>query len=112
LELRYYSSARRPNGPRWFVEVGGAWRWSNGIRTSIDTTDTTGTLTCCTTTPTVPAHRSTIGMIAGGGLQFIDPVGVHIVPEVRYTRWIDQIFDNATTHTTQNQLDASISLTF
>jgi hypothetical protein len=112
LTVRYYSGARRPNGPRWFVEGGGAWRWSNGLRTSTDVTDSAGVNTCCTNTPVVPAHRSGIGMVAGVGLQFIDAFGIHVVPEVRYTRWIDQVFDNLTTHTFQNQLDASISLTF
>jgi hypothetical protein len=112
LEVRYYSGSKRPNGPRWFVEVGGAWRWSNGIRTSTDTTDTAGVNACCTNTPTVPAHSSSIGLVAGAGLQFIDPFGIHVVPEVRYTRWIDPIFDNLTTNTQRNQLDASISLTF
>ncbi len=112
LELRYYSSARRPDGPRWFVEGGGAWRVSTGIRTSTDVTDTSGVTTCCTNTPVTPAHHSTIGMVGGAGIQLIDPLGIHVVPEVRYTRWMDQIFQNGTTTTTQNQLDASISLTF
>lgn len=112
LTVRYYSGAKRPNGPRWFAEVGGAWRWANGIRTSTDTTDAAGVNTCCTFTPVTPAHSSTIGLVAGVGLQFIDPFGIHVVPEVRYTRWIDQVFQNQTTTTFQNQLDASISLTF
>jgi hypothetical protein len=112
LTVRYYSGAKRPNGPRWFAEVGGAWRWANDIHTSTDTTDAAGLNTCCTFTPVTPAHNSTVGLVAGVGLQFIDPFGIHVVPEVRYTRWIDQVFDNQTTHTFQNQLDASISLTF
>jgi Outer membrane protein beta-barrel domain len=112
LTLRYYSGSKRPNGPRWFAEAGGAWRLAIGVRTSTDTTDASGVNTCCTFTPVAPEHNSTIGMVAGVGLQFIDPFGIHVVPEVRYTRWIDQIFDNQTTHTWQNQLDASISLTF
>jgi Outer membrane protein beta-barrel domain len=112
LVVRYYSGARRPNGPRWFVEAGGAWRLETGVRTSTDTTDADGVNTCCTFTPTVPDHHSSIGMVAGVGLQFIDPFGIHVVPEVRYTRWIDQVFDNLTTHTVQNQLEADISLTF
>jgi hypothetical protein len=112
LVVRYYSGARRPNGPRWFIEAGGAWRMALGVRTSTDTTDADDVNTCCTFTPVVPQHRSGIGMVAGAGLQFIDPFGIHVVPEVRYTRWIDQVFDYESTHTTQNQLDASISLTF
>ena len=112
LTVRYYSGAKRPNGPRWFAEAGGAWRWVNGVRTSTDTTNDDDVNTCCTFTPVVPAHRSAIGLVAGVGLQFIDPFGIHVIPEVRYTRWIDQVFDDTTTHTFQNQLDASISLTF
>lgn len=112
LTVRYYSGAKRPNGPRWFAEAGGAWRWVNGIRTSTDTTDADDVNTCCTFTPVVPAHRSAIGLVAGVGLQFIDPFGIHVVPEVRYTRWIDQVFDSSNTHTFQNQLEAVISLTF
>jgi hypothetical protein len=112
LTVRYYSSAKHPNGPRWFVEAGGAWRWATGYRGSTDTTNADDVTTCCTSTPVVPAHRSTVGMVAGAGLQFIDPFGIHVQPSVRYIRWIDQVFDNSTTHTTQNQLEGVISLTF
>jgi Outer membrane protein beta-barrel domain len=112
VTLRYYSGAKRPNGPRWFAEVGGAWRVATDVRTSTDTTDAAGVNTCCTFTATVPEHRSGVGLVAGVGLQFIDQLGIHVIPEVRYTRWIDQIFDNLTTHTIQNQLDVSIALTF
>jgi hypothetical protein len=112
LTVRYYSGSKRPNGPRWFAEAGGAWRWSNDIRTSTDTTNADGVNTCCSFTAVVPAHRSTIGLVAGIGLQFIDPFGIHVVPEIRYTRWIDQVFDDSTTHTFQNQLEAVLSLTF
>lgn len=112
LTVRYYSGSKHPNGPRWFAELGGAWRWATDVRTSTDTTDANGVNTCCTFTPVVPQHKSAEGLVAGVGLQFIDPFGIHVVPEVRYTRWIDQVFENPSTHTQQNQLDASISLTF
>ena len=112
LTVRYYSGAKRPNGPRWFAEAGGAWRWASHVSTWEDSTDTAGNLTCCVLTPVTPTHTSSIGLVAGVGLQFIDPLGIHVVPEVRYTRWIDQEFDNLTTRTTQNQLDVALSLTF
>jgi hypothetical protein len=110
--LRFYSSARRPDGPRWFVEGGGAWRVATGIRTSIDSTDSSGVNTCCTTAAATPAHHSTIGMVGGAGIQLIDPLGIHVVPEVRYTRWTNPIFNSQTTDMSQNQLEAAISLTF
>jgi len=112
LLLRYYGTGKRPGSPRWFLEAGGAWRLSNNIRSSIDTTDATGKLTCCTFTPTVPLHRSAAGMVAGAGMQFVDEFGIHVVPEVRYTRWVSPIFQDFSTKTDRNQVEASISLTF
>ncbi len=112
LVLRYYGTGKRPRSPRWFLEAGGSWRLANDIRTSIDTTDASGVNTCCTYTPTVPDHRSGIGMVAGAGIQLMDEFGIKVTPEVRYTRWIDQVFDNLSTHTQRNQVEADISLTF
>ncbi|HUA22401.1 MAG TPA: hypothetical protein VMB25_26830 [Bryobacteraceae bacterium] len=112
LLVRYYGTPKRPRSPRWFVELGGAWRTANNIRTSIDSTDVNGNLTCCTFTPAVPQHRSTIGEVAGAGITFTDEFGIKVTPEVRYTRWIDEIFDNQSTRTSRNQLEAGISLTF
>jgi hypothetical protein len=112
LLLRYYGTGKRPGSPRWFLEAGGSWRLANNIRTSTDTTDDTGVNTCCTFTPIVPEHRSSIGMTVGAGLQLVDEFGIHVVPEVRYTRWVDPIFHNLSTHTAANEVEAAVSLTF
>jgi len=112
LLLRYYGTGKRPRSPRWFVEAGGSWRLANDVRTSIDSTDASGNLTCCTTTATVPKHSSAIGMVAGAGIQLMDEFGIKLVPEFRYTRWVNPIFDNLTTNTQRNQIEAAISLTF
>jgi hypothetical protein len=110
--VRYYGTGKRPTSPRWFLEAGGTWRVSTDIRTSIDSTDSSGNVTCCTFTPAVPKHRSGIGATVGAGIQFVDEFGIHVVPEVRYTRWEDPIFENFTTRTKANQVEADISLTF
>jgi hypothetical protein len=110
--VRYYGTGKRPTSPRWFLEAGGAWRLANDIRTSVDATDASGNLTCCTFTPTVPQHRSSVGIVAGAGVQIVDEFGIHVVPEVRYTRWLEPTFDNLTTNTQRNQVEAAISLTF
>ena len=112
LLLRYYGIGKRPSSPRWFLEAGGAWRLANDIRTSIDTTDASDVNTCCTFTPAVPKHRSTEGVVVGAGIQFKDEFGIKVVPEVRYTRWAKPIFENGTTNTKDNQVEADISLTF
>jgi hypothetical protein len=112
--VRYYGTGKRPGSPRWFLEAGGAWRVATDIRTSLDSTDASGTLTCCTFTPTVPEHRSAVGMVAGAGIQFVDEFGIHVVPEVRYTRWVEPIFsgNNLSTRSAANEVEAAISLTF
>ena len=110
--LRYYGTGKRPKSPRWFLEGGGTWRTATQIRTELDSTDADGNVTCCTTTPTVPTHRSTIGETVGAGIQFTDEFGIKVVPEVRYTRWEERIFNNLTTHTAANEVEANISLTF
>jgi hypothetical protein len=51
-------------------------------------------------------------VVAGAGILLIDPLGIHVVPEIRYTRWIDQIFNGPSTTTSQNQLEGTLSLSF
>ncbi len=110
--VRYYSKGRHDPGPRWFVEGGGALRKLSQDRTSIDTTDSSGPNTCCQVGPATPRHHSLRGFVGGAGFQLIDPVGVRVVPEVRYTRWTGDVFNNLTTRTRRDQLEAIISLTF
>ena len=42
----------------------------------------------------------------------MDEFGIKVVPEFRYTRWVNPIFENLTTNTERNQIEAAISLTF
>lgn len=110
--VRYYTKDRLAPGPRAFLELGGVMRRVSNIRTAIDTTIDEGTTSCCVTTPITPAHRSAKGAVAGFGMQFIDPFGIRVVPEVRYTRWMQPTFDSVTTITGRNQVEAMISFTF
>jgi hypothetical protein len=112
LLLRYYGTGKRANSPRWFLEAGGSWRLANDIRSSTDVTNASGVNTCCTFTPAVPEHRSTVGIEVGAGIQFMDEFGIKVIPEVRYTRWDKPVFESLTTVTKDNQLEATISLTF
>jgi hypothetical protein len=112
LLIRYYSKGRHIAGPRWFLEGGGTWRTVRNIRTSLDSTDTSGNVTCCTFTAAQPAHKDARGFVGGAGMQFIDPLGIRVVPEVRYTRWMNEVFDAFTTHTARNQVEASLTLAY
>lgn len=110
--VRYYGTPKRSHSPRWFLEAGGTWRLANDIRTSVDSTDADGNVTCCTTTPAVPKHRSAVGETVGAGIQFIDEFGIKVTPEFRYTRWVEPIFENLSTTGRLNQIEADISITF
>jgi len=111
--LRYYNLSRHTRGTRWFVEGGGAFRDVATIRTSLSSTDSGGTVTCCTTNqPVKPARSNAHGLVGGAGAVFIDPFGIHVVPEVQYTRWMNSIFNSFTTDTQKNELAAGFSLTF
>jgi hypothetical protein len=110
--VRYYAHGRHEPGPHWFFEGGGAWRKVDSIRTSTDFTDASSMLSCCTNTPAQPAHSSVFGAVAGAGVQLTDAFGVRIVPEVRYTRWMNPIFQAFTTDMQRNEVAAGFSITF
>jgi len=112
LLVRYYSKGRHVAGSRWFLEAGGSWREVRSIRTSLSSTDTLGNLMCCTNTPTHPAHSNAKGVVGGAGMQFIDPFGIRVVPEVRYTRWMNDVFNSFSTHTNRNQVEATLTLAY
>ena len=112
VAVRYYTKSRHAPGPRGFLELGGVLRRVSGVRSSTDTTVDSGTMSCCDTTPATPAHRALKGFVGGFGLQFIDPFGIRVVPEVRYTRWMGETFSGFSTATRRNQLEIMISLSF
>ena len=110
--IQYYGRDRHALGLRWFVEGGGSVRRVSNIKTSIDTTINSDATSCCDVTPAVPAARTIRGFVAGAGLHFKDDFGIHIVPEVRYTRWMGQTFQSLSTGSQRNQIEAMVSLTF
>jgi hypothetical protein len=112
VTVRYYFKDRHTSGPRGFVEGGAAIRRVSHVSTAIDTTINDGALTCCDNTPAPVARRTVRGLVAGAGLQFIDPVGVRVVPQIRYTRWTGLPFDSPSVSIQRNQIEAVISLTF
>ena len=59
-----------------------------------------------------PKNRTVFGYTAGLGILAIDPVGIRVIPEVRYTRWTADAFNSFSTISARNQLEAGISLSF
>lgn len=110
--LRYYSKDRHEPGPRVFIELGGALRRTTNVSTWIDSSINSAPTTCCDFTPASVHKRTTPGAVAGFGVQILDPIGIRVVPEVRYTRWFNEPFHAFSNTTRRNQIEAIISLTF
>jgi len=109
--VRYYSPGRHKKGFRWFAEGGGTYRMVNHIKTDRLINDPQGN-DSTDNTPAVPNKKNVLGGTVGVGMQFIDPVGLRVVPEVRYTRWFGQTWNALATHSERNQIEAIISFTF
>jgi hypothetical protein len=111
--VRFYTRGRYRPGPHWFVEGGAVIRRATKIKTLTKTAHTI-TLTDIveTTTPVTPVSRTTNGYTVGMGVQLIDPLGIRVVPGVRYTRWMNRTFNNLSTYNDLNQVEVNLSLTF
>ncbi|MBL0159559.1 MAG: PorT family protein [Bryobacterales bacterium] len=111
LLVRYYGKSHRKEGKRWFVEAGGTMRHVWNVKTSI-TTETIDGVTCCTNTPTRPHKQNALGATVGAGMHFADDFGIRIIPEVRYTRWLNETFQKYGAHSRRDQVEIMITIGF
>ncbi|MGH9674797.1 MAG: hypothetical protein ACRD44_16590 [Bryobacteraceae bacterium] len=109
--VRYYNLGRYEEGNRWFFELGATRRHVRGIRSTLGTQPPGGELTTVGGAVT-PRKRDLLGGTAGFGVQLIDPVGVRVIPEVRYTKWMGRTFDNRATRSNTHQIEFILSLSF
>lgn len=110
LLFRRYDKDHTARGVRVFVQGGGAFRKVNQIRTT-----RTATIAGNTTTDNAPIPQKsnlTRGFTGGLGVQYNDDFGFRVVPEFRYTRWLDKTFDNQSYNSRKNQFEAILSITF
>jgi len=108
---RVYNLGRHRRGNRWFFEAGPNTRTVRKVRTNRVTTDNEGNLSYNTSLQP-PYKRTALGVTAGIGGQFIDPLGIRVIPEVRYTRWLNLNFDVPATHSRRDQIEFVFSLAF
>jgi hypothetical protein len=108
---RVYNKSRFRKGNRWFFEAGPNVRTVSKILTNRTTNDPDGNTTWATS-PQPPYRRTVLGATAGFGGQFIDPVGVRVIPEVRYTRWHGLPIDVPATYSRRDQIEFVFSLAF
>ncbi len=110
--LRYYAKDRFEPGPRVFFELGGVIRRTSDVSTWTDQSINNGSTVCCGHAPAGIHSKDTRGVVAGFGVQVTDPIGIRVVPEVRYTRWFNSPFQVNSTVMRRDQIEAMISLTF
>jgi hypothetical protein len=108
--IRRYNIGRHEYGHRWFLEAGPSLRHVSKIRTTRDFNYPDGTAVQ-ESSPT-PHKKNLLGVTAGFGGQFIDPIGVRVIPEIRYTKWFGGTFDTLGLHSRRHQLDIMISFSF
>ncbi len=111
LMMRRYNLYHNEEGHRWFIQAGPALRLASKVR-SATTITFRDEVTCCTLTPNPVANKWAKGVVAGIGGQFIDEIGLRLVPEVRYTRWFSRNFDNLSVGSRVDQIEAIVSITF
>lgn len=108
--LRRYSKDHEAPGHRAFFGGGFNFRDVRKIRSERDTT--LGATTTHDTAPIVPTRTLGRGIMGSVGAQFVDDFGVKLVPEFRFTRWLQPAFDTKSALSRKNQFEAIVSITF
>jgi hypothetical protein len=111
LTARFFFKGRQVKGPHAYVEGGGVYRKVSNIRSSTDTSIGSAASTN-STTPIKPFKQNVTGMVAGFGIHLVDPIGLRVIPSVRYTRFLDSNFNMFSTIQKKNQIEAMITIGF
>jgi len=110
LMLRRYTKDHQAPGHRAFFGGGINFRDIRKIRSERETT--LGATTTPDTKPIIPTRDIGKGLTGAVGAQFVDDFGVKLVPEFRYTRWMQPNFNSQSTLSRKNQFEAIVSITF
>jgi hypothetical protein len=115
LKYRFHFPLVRP-----YVDGGVAWDTLSGLTQSFtQTSEFTGNVSSSSTSnPGELQHNTVAGVVFGTGVD-IHALVLHILPEIRYTRWINPHFQETTSppftgslSSTQNQLEFLVGFTF
>jgi hypothetical protein len=96
---------------RLFVGGGGSLRRVANIRTTTTTT-ASGSTTSASNTARTPANKMISGVVAAVGFRAVDDFGIRLTPEVRYIRWMSDLFTGWPAQQRRNELDVVVGLTF
>ena len=109
-KYRFPSKVVRP-----YVDAGVAWDTLTGLTQTVTSTLIPSGLTGTTSTSNPPElHKNTtMGYVVGAGID-VHVLLIHVLPEVRYTRWGAQHFlsPNGGLSSNQNQAEFLVGITF
>jgi hypothetical protein len=108
--LRRYTKDHFAAGHRAFYGGGFNFRDVRNVRSERETT--LGSTTTPDTKPIVPTRDIGRGITGSVGAQFVDDFGIKLVPEFRFTRWLQPAFDAKSQLSRKNQFEAIVSITF
>lgn len=109
--MRFYDSGDSAKKFRGFFQAGAAFRHAGSIETYREITAEDGS-TSRDETPVKPRNTNITGAVIGAGFSMRAGSRAAFVPELRYTRWFSQTFDDGPTRSSKNQLEILVSVTF
>jgi opacity protein-like surface antigen len=94
-----------------FIDGGVAWDTLQGLKKTIQTTVAGITNTTTTSNPAELNQTTTTGFVLGAGVD-VKALVIHIVPEIRYTRWGAKHFFDPNLSSNQNQAEFLVGIQF
>lgn len=108
---RYYGIRQRGVLSHGYVIGGAVIRQTSNIRTGNEITNPDQT-TNYNEIQAKAKNATQIGGVVGLGMRFIDPVGLRIMPEVRYTLWQGYTFQGPSFNSVPRQLEVGLGFSF
>jgi len=108
---RYATLPARTASARVFLGGGVTFRRISGIRTATDLNNPDGSHTYGYV-PRTAQRQTSYGVVAAAGFRVKDEFGIKITPEVRYIRWLSDLFTAWPAEQRRNEIQVMIGLTF
>ncbi len=108
LKYRFLTPVIKP-----YVDAGVAWDTLTGLKQTVTRLSPVPIGLSSTSNPTELRHDTTTGFVLGVGLD-VHAIFLHILPEIRYTRWGSQHFlsANGGLESNQNQAEFLLGINF
>jgi hypothetical protein len=109
--LRYHGWRQSGKLKRFYPLLGATMRVVGKVRTGNDILNADGS-TDYNEIAATPSHRFQVGATAGIGFRLVDELGIKLVPEIRFTRWISHTFEGQSFASSPNQAQIGLGVTF